>query len=99
MPGRCAALRDHPAYLGLDDRPVGQQQRGVEVALHGPVRTDPARDASSSGTRQSTPTTSAPASPISPSSSPVPTPKWTFGTSRSASAAKTAALCGCTNRA
>jgi hypothetical protein len=40
-------------------------------ALPGSTR----RAASSSGVRQSTPTTSAPASPISPSSSPVPTPK------------------------
>ena len=41
------------------------------------------RRATESGTRQSTPTTSAPASDMSPSSSPVPTPKWILGTPRS----------------
>ena len=42
--------------------------------------------ASSSGVRQSMPITSPPASRISGSSSPVPTPKWITGTSRSVSA-------------
>jgi hypothetical protein len=93
VPGRGATFRQHPAYLGLDDRPVGQQQRRVEVACT--ARAGPTRqEASSSGARQSTPTTSAPACP-SAGSSPVPTPKCTFGTSRSASAASTAALCNC----
>ena len=54
--------------------------------------------ASSSGTRQSTPTTSAPASPSSPSSSPVPTPKWIRGTPEPASAAKIRLLYGSTDR-
>ena len=54
------------------------------------------RAASSSGTRQSTPTTSAPASPITPSSSPVPTPKWILGTPAPASASKIRLLCGST---
>ena len=47
------------------------------TALPGPTR----RTASSSGTRKSTPTTSAPAALMSWSSSPVPTPKWIRGTS------------------
>ena len=44
--------------------------------------------ATSSGTRQSTPSTSAPADTISSSSSPVPTPKWMRGTPRSATPSK-----------
>ena len=63
-------------------------------ALPGSTR----RTASSSGTRQSTPTTSAPASPIMPSSSPVPTPKCSRGTPDPASASKTRLLCGSTDR-
>ena len=67
----------------VDDGPRRQAERGVEIALQrvpGPTR----RRASSSGTRQSTPTTSDPAEPIRPSSSPVPTPKRMVGTPRSA---------------
>ena len=58
----------------------------------------PGATASSSGTRKSTPTTSAPASPIAASSSPVPTPKWIRGTPRSADRhrAGAAAECGST---
>ena len=52
------------------------------------------RTASSSGMRQSIPITSAPASPISPSSSPVPTPKWMRGTPADPSAAKIRLVCG-----
>ena len=89
---RCGAARRAP--VGLDDGPRGQADGRVEVALHRLVRPDPRRRATSSGTRQSTPTTSAPASPIRASSSPVPTPKWMRGTPRSAMAAKTLALCG-----
>ena len=55
----------------------------VEVALHR-VWLPSRRRASARSTRQSTPTTSAPASAIAPSSSPVPTPKWMRGTPRSA---------------
>ena len=61
VPGRRAALGHDPAHRALDHRPVGQQ--------HAPGRGCPARRsgrrsgaaASSSGIRQSTPTTSAPA--------------------------------------
>ncbi len=61
------------------------------------ARSRPTRNvASASGTRQSTPTTSAPAWPIAASSSPVPTPKWIRGTPRSETAASTAAECGWT---
>ena len=72
----------------------GEDQGRVEVALHGrpPTRRTP----SASGTRQSTPTTSAPASPIRPSSSPVPTPKWIRGTPSSPAAASTRADYGMT---
>ena len=52
--------------------------RGCPAARR-PVR--PGCAATSSGTRQSTPTTSAPAAAIRPSSSPVSTPKWIRGTS------------------
>ena len=64
------------------------------TARSGPIRPT----ASSSGSRKSTPTTSAPASPICPSSSPVPTPKWMRGTPAPPTAASTAAECGCTWR-
>ena len=63
-------------------------------ALPGPTR----RAASSSGTRQSTPTTSAPASPMRPSSSPVPTPKWMRGTPYASTASKTFVDAGITER-
>ena len=50
------------------------------------------------GTRKSMPTTSAPASPMASSSSPVPTPKWIRGTPSPATAASAVAECGCTCR-
>src|SRR6266545_2685351 len=57
------------------------------------------RTASSRGTRQSTPITSAPAVLIRASSSPVFTPKWSRGTPYDSSAANTFAECGSTNSA
>ncbi len=62
--------------------------------LPGPTRSA----ATSSGTRQSTPTTSAPAWPMRPSSSPVPTPKWIRGTPYPATASNTLVLAGITER-
>ena len=52
--------------------------------------------ASCNGTRQSTPITLAPASRISVSSSPVPTPKWISGTPASASPSKISRITGST---
>ena len=79
---RSPSLGDDPAHLPFDNgRP---EHSRIEVALQRLPGTR--RAASSSGTRQSTPTTSAPAAPISASSSPVPTPKWMRGTPRSATA-------------
>ena len=54
--------------------------------------------ADDSGVRQSTPTTSAPASAISGSRLPVFTPKWIRGTPSSAAAASTRAEYGITYR-
>ncbi len=42
VPGGGPALGQHPAHLPLHHRPAGEQQRRVEVALQGAVRTDPA---------------------------------------------------------
>jgi hypothetical protein len=60
--------------------------------LPGPTRVA----ASVSVVRQSTPTTVAPASPIAPSSSAVPTPKCVIGTPYPARASNTRVLCGST---
>src|SRR5699024_2282394 len=64
-----------------------------------PCRTLPGtrRAASSSGTRQSAPTTSTPASPIAPRSSPVPTPKCVGGPGATISSAKRAGGWGSTS--
>ena len=92
---RLAAFVEDAAHLGLDRGPVGEQHGRIEVALHRAARAPGRPD---SGTRQSTPRTSAPASAIAPSSSPVPTPKWIRGTPASATAPSTRAECGSTNR-
>ena len=79
-PGRGAPAREDRVGPRVDDVPAGRRGapgRGCPAARG---RGRPRRAASSSGTRQSTPTTSAPASPMSASSSPVPTPKWMRGT-------------------
>ena len=55
VPGRRGAGEHRPGRV-LDDGPGGEAQRGVEVALHGTARRRRAGAASSSGTRQSTPT-------------------------------------------
>ena len=71
---RGPAARDDIGRGLRDDLPRRENHCRIEISLHRLV--DPTRcAATSSGTRQSTPTTSAPASPISASSSPVPTPK------------------------
>jgi hypothetical protein len=62
------------------------------IARSAPMRSR----ARSSGTRQSIPIASPPASRMSVSSSPVPTPKWIDGTGRSSSTRSTQ---GCTERA
>ena len=80
----------------LDDVSRGEDDCGVQVSLEGVRRPDPLRRLIEGGTRKSTPTTSAPASAISPSSSPVPTPKWMRGTSRSAIEDRTLRECGST---
>jgi len=38
---RGAALAHDPAYLTLDDRPLGEQQGGIEIALHDRSSADP----------------------------------------------------------
>ena len=84
MVGTVADLVDQVTDPTLDQVDGAERHRGVEgalVATPAGTRWRPV----AIGTRQSTPTTSAPASAISPSSSPVPTPKWMRGTSRSAS--------------
>ena len=65
VPFRGPAAVEHLGGPALDDLPRRHQDRRVEVPLQrlaGSTRLT----ASSSGTRQSTPTTSAPASPIGP---------------------------------
>ena len=84
-----------PLAIVIAEAPELAEDAAALVAVdieHWPAVTE--RHASSSGIRQSTPTTSAPASPSSPSSSPVPTPKWILGTPLSASAAKIRLVCG-----
>ena len=71
---------DDAAHRALDDRPVGTEQRGVEVALHRPrpgragAPPRPAAPASRRRRRRRRPCAS------TASSSPVPTPKWMRGT-------------------
>ena len=65
---------------GLDRLPRREQERRVEVALQRPGRARPAGRPRRAAPGSRRPTTSAPASPIAASSSPVPTPKWIRGT-------------------
>ena len=80
----------HLVHLGLDDRPRARHTAGSRLPCTPTGRAPAAASircrAASSGVLQSTPTTSGPAAAIRPSSSPVSTPKWIVGTSRSASA-------------
>ena len=97
-PGWPAPSASTSADLGLDHRP---RRRGTAPGRGCPARRGPGRagaPASSSGMRQSTPTTSAPAAAMQPSSSPVSTPKWMRGTPRSATASKIRVVCGSTKR-
>ena len=83
-PGRPALPASTSRRLGPHHRPTGTGRRPDRGC---PARRVPAGGAGGrrrAATRQSTPTTSAPASAISPSSSPVSTPKWMRGTPRSA---------------
>ena len=81
--GRAAFVEDpsrcHPG--GIES---GEADRRVEIALESRVRPDSGTAARSSGTRQSTPTTSAPAVAMRSSSSPVPTPNRMRGTLKGA---------------
>ena len=64
--GVAAVVGEHVAHLGRR-RPAtpARHERRVEVALHADVGAEPARGRRRVGTRQSTPTTSAPAARIS----------------------------------
>ena len=81
-----AALVDDAAHLALDDLGAGEEDGGVEVALQRRGRARRGGSPRRAAPASRRPTTSAPASPIGGSSSPVPTPKWIRGTPASASA-------------
>ena len=85
-PGRPPLRASTSRHRRLDDGPRGQADGRVEVALDAPCRRRRARGRRRAAPASRRPTTSAPASAIRPSSSPVPTPKWMRGTPRSASA-------------
>ena len=85
-----------PGRRAPTTEPTAARDRDCPAARSdGPTR----RLASANGTRQSTPITSAPAAPIRPSNSEVPTPKWIRGTPVIASACNTRAEYGCAYRA
>ena len=78
VPGRLARPRRSPAAPPSRRPPTARTARTGRGCPAGPCR-GPAPAATSSGVRQSTPTTSAPASAMAGRSSPVPTPKWILG--------------------
>ena len=91
----------HLAGLGLDSLGGGEQDGGVEVALERLAGADTARglvERDAPVDADDVPTTSALASPMRPSSSPVPTPKWMRGTPYPATDSKTLADAGITER-
>ena len=82
VPGQAVGGRQHRRTCACTASGGAKSDGGVEVALQRDVRPDPARPPRPAAPGSRRPTTSAPASRIAPSSSPVPTPKWIRGTGR-----------------